>query len=169
MADKVQSIMALVDRYWSLAYDEGKEGRNHDTPDGAAQATLLALKSAIREAIAAPGVADEWKPIESAPRSGVILLAVKSGNDSRVFAAEMSNDHDIGGDVWNITTGWGGWTRLHKGWTPVAWQPRPAAPSPTAEQPERPPYCGSGHCSCIECPYAPPTEHEVKPTSAPAR
>lgn len=37
-----------------------------------------------------------------------------------------------------------------------------AAPSPTAEQ--RPPYCGSGHCSCIECPYAaPPTEHEVKP------
>lgn len=38
------------------------------------------------------------------------------------------------------------------------------APSPTAEQPERPPYCGSGHCSCIECPYAaPPEPSEVKP------
>jgi len=86
-----------------------------------------------REAIAAPGVAQGWKPLETAPRSGVILLAVKSGSDSRVFAAEMSNDHDIGGDVWNITTGWGGWTRLHKGWTPVAWQPRPAAPSTTEQ------------------------------------
>lgn len=49
----VDEHMALVDRYWSLAYDEGKEGRNHDTPDGAAQTTLSAIKASAR-ALAAP-------------------------------------------------------------------------------------------------------------------
>jgi hypothetical protein len=40
-------IPALLDRYWDLAYAEGKEGRDHDTPDGAAQETRTKLNLAF--------------------------------------------------------------------------------------------------------------------------
>jgi hypothetical protein len=35
--DAVAMLRELIDRYWSLAHAEGKEGRDHDTEDGAAQ------------------------------------------------------------------------------------------------------------------------------------
>lgn len=51
--------------------------------------------------------------------------------------------------------GEGGWERANSS-TSYSWQKCPHCHlSPTASAPaaERPPYCGSGHCSCIECPY----------------
>ena len=44
--------MAL-DAYWSAAFAEGAEGRDHDTHDGEAQRALLAVKSAVTATIAA--------------------------------------------------------------------------------------------------------------------
>ena len=45
MADE---LLPLIDRYWELAYAEGKEGRDHDTEAGDAQATRQAIEQAIR-------------------------------------------------------------------------------------------------------------------------
>ncbi len=36
--------------YWDAAYTEGQQGRTHDTPDGAAQTALNALRTAIAAA-----------------------------------------------------------------------------------------------------------------------
>lgn len=47
-AKLVADLMLMVGRYWDLAYAEGKEGRNHDTKDGAAQRTLTAILSAVK-------------------------------------------------------------------------------------------------------------------------
>jgi hypothetical protein len=43
-----EQFEALLDRYWDLAHAEGKEGRDHDTEDGAAQETRYALQSLFR-------------------------------------------------------------------------------------------------------------------------
>ena len=47
-ADAERRVLELVDRYWDLAYQEGKEGRTHDTEEGSAQATRSELEEAIR-------------------------------------------------------------------------------------------------------------------------
>lgn len=46
-AGQAQDLMALIDRYWELAYAEGKEGRDHDTVDGAAADCRRAIKQAV--------------------------------------------------------------------------------------------------------------------------
>lgn len=38
----------LLDTYWQCAFDEGREGRTHDTVDGKAQRTLSALRSLFK-------------------------------------------------------------------------------------------------------------------------
>jgi hypothetical protein len=65
-----------------------------------------------------------WHPIETAPKVGVILLAViDSAGGRRTFCAEASfTDGEL---KWQITTGWVGWTRLHSAWTPTHWMPTP--------------------------------------------
>lgn len=111
--DKVQSIMALVD---DLTW---KALARHPTASIRAQ-----VESAIREAIAAPGVAQ----------------------------GPLTEQEIEGLEVWKQFVGLWPDKRLEIVRTIEAAHGI-AAPSPTAEQPERPPYCGSGHCSCIECPY----------------
>jgi hypothetical protein len=75
-----------------------------------------------------------WQPIEMAPASGLIWLAVEADDgERRTFAAEASHEH--GGLVWMVTTGWGGWNRLHSGWKPILWQRPPQAPNVTHEPP----------------------------------
>lgn len=49
-----QRLLELIDRYWTLAYAEGKEGREHDTEDGAAQQTRSEIERIIRNALGAP-------------------------------------------------------------------------------------------------------------------
>lgn len=63
-----------------------------------------------------------WEPIETAPLMGIILLSVehKASGERRTFVAEASNE--LHGIVWQITTGWTGWTSLKKHWTPVRWK-----------------------------------------------
>lgn len=39
--------MHLIDEYWDLAHAEGKEGRDHDTADGAAGRCRHRLQSAV--------------------------------------------------------------------------------------------------------------------------
>lgn len=34
---EVNYLRGLIDEYWSIAYAEGSEGRDHDTEDGRAQ------------------------------------------------------------------------------------------------------------------------------------
>lgn len=69
-----------------------------------------------------------WLPIEAAPVSGVILLAVEdAAGERRTFVAEASHEH--GAWVWMMTTGWAGWSRLHSAWTPIFWQRLPQAPN----------------------------------------
>lgn len=41
-------LRELIDRYWSLAYAEGKEGRSHDTEDGAAQQCRGEIEEILR-------------------------------------------------------------------------------------------------------------------------
>lgn len=41
-------LLDLVDRYWDLAHIEGREGRTHDTPDGAAQRTRRLIEETLR-------------------------------------------------------------------------------------------------------------------------
>lgn len=79
----------------------------------------------------------EWRPIESAPKGGVVLLAVRgyeNADERRTYAAEMS--HEDGTERWIVTTGWVGWTRLHGGWEPFGWTPLPAPPA-LSDQPTR--------------------------------
>lgn len=54
----VDAMMALVDRYWELAYAEGKEGRDHDTEAGEAQAVLSEIRSSARALAAIPAEPD---------------------------------------------------------------------------------------------------------------
>ncbi len=44
-------INDLLDAYWDAAYQEGKEGRTHDTPDGKAQAIRSAIEAALKSDI----------------------------------------------------------------------------------------------------------------------
>lgn len=57
-----QQLLELIDRYWALAYAEGKEGREHDTEDGAAQQTRSEIERIIRNAFGAPAA---WKMPEA--------------------------------------------------------------------------------------------------------
>jgi hypothetical protein len=43
-----QPLLGLIERYWNLAWQEGKEGRTHDTPDGDAGETLHQIRQALR-------------------------------------------------------------------------------------------------------------------------
>lgn len=52
-AERLDDLRELIGEYWSLAFAEGQEGRDTDTPDGAAQKCLSAIESIIREARAA--------------------------------------------------------------------------------------------------------------------
>lgn len=70
-----------------------------------------------------------WQPMETAPASGIILLAVEDATgERRTFAAEASHD-GTGALVWQITTGWIGWQRLHGAWRAVLWRRLPQAPN----------------------------------------
>jgi uncharacterized membrane protein YccC len=44
-----QELTELLGRYWDLAYAEGRDGRTHDTTDGAAQRTLSDLRTLLRK------------------------------------------------------------------------------------------------------------------------
>ena len=68
----------------------------------------------------------EWQPIETAP-SCIILLAVQHGDERRTMVAQISHS-DNDGWFFMVTHGWDGWTRLHRGWTPMRWSPLPAPP-----------------------------------------
>ena len=46
-----ESLDELLGKYWDLAYAEGKEGREHDTPEGDASKALYEIKFAIAEVI----------------------------------------------------------------------------------------------------------------------
>lgn len=72
-----------------------------------------------------------WHSMQSAPRTGVILLRVGYTQDKekekRVFVAERSTG-SIEDDYWMITTGWDGWGRLKEyHWTPIEWTHLPPA------------------------------------------
>ena len=74
----------------------------------------------------------EVNPMETAPASGVILLTVEDKvGELRTFVAEASWSEGL--LKWQITTGWGGWSKLHSAWTPIYWQhiPKPERRVPT--------------------------------------
>ena len=71
----------------------------------------------------------EWQPIETAPKDGLILLAVEDETgERRTFAAEGSCDSE-GLLVWQITAGWIGWQRLSNSWITIGWQHLPTSQS----------------------------------------
>lgn len=49
---KARELRELIDQYWSLAYAEGQERRDHDTEDGDAQRISMEIDIAIRSLIA---------------------------------------------------------------------------------------------------------------------
>jgi hypothetical protein len=51
--ERLDDLRELIGEYWCLAFTEGQEGRNTDTPDGAAQKCISAIEAIIREARAA--------------------------------------------------------------------------------------------------------------------
>jgi hypothetical protein len=48
VAGEVAELPALIDRYWELAYAEGKEGRDHDTEAGDAQKVRSRIDAILR-------------------------------------------------------------------------------------------------------------------------
>lgn len=54
----ISRLRFLFHRYWELAYAEGKEGRDTDTPGGDAQKTLTEFDSLLRTLIRAAGEED---------------------------------------------------------------------------------------------------------------
>ena len=136
MDDKVQSIMALkpcpfcgneTPEFERMGTPRqscivicGHCGARHESSDeGEFNGTSWNERTAIREAITAPGVAQGWK---------LIGWTCGDGDCGRIHDTRPDDDADYMQAVYVMTN------------------------VPTAEQ-ERPPYCGSGHCSCIECPY----------------
>lgn len=47
-----EMLRERIGEYWSIAYQEGKEGRTQDTEEGAAQATWHAIDGLIRALVA---------------------------------------------------------------------------------------------------------------------
>ena len=46
---KAHELMLLIEKYWSLAFNEGKENRTHDTKNGDASKTYYQIKQLLRE------------------------------------------------------------------------------------------------------------------------
>lgn len=66
----------------------------------------------------------DWKPIESAPSSGIVLLLVEAeSGERRVFVSEAS--YEDGTLYWITTVGWIGWSKLRKSWSAIGWQSLP--------------------------------------------
>lgn len=42
-----ERLLAHLDHYWDIAYQEGREGRNHDTEDGIASLIRHSIESEI--------------------------------------------------------------------------------------------------------------------------
>ena len=72
----------------------------------------------------------EWQPISTAPKDGLLLLAVESGHERRTFVAEWSTAK---GGYWVMTSGWVGWGKMHPAWEPTHWMPLPAPPIGTTD------------------------------------
>ena len=51
---RTRKLRDLIDKYWCLAYAEGKENRTHDTEEGDAQRVSIAIDKAITALSAAP-------------------------------------------------------------------------------------------------------------------
>lgn len=47
--EKTSELMQLIEQYWMLAFNEGKENRTHDTKNGDAQKTYYKIKQILRE------------------------------------------------------------------------------------------------------------------------
>ncbi len=45
---EVKCLRGLIDLYWDIGYQEGKEGREHDTEDGKAMRCRQAIEVALR-------------------------------------------------------------------------------------------------------------------------
>lgn len=45
---ELNCLRGLIDLYWDIAYQEGKEGRTNDTEDGKAQRCRHAIEVALR-------------------------------------------------------------------------------------------------------------------------
>jgi hypothetical protein len=83
-----QEIMELVDEYWSLAFAEGKEGRDHDTPDGAAQRCRAAIEAALPDV---PTVPEGWKLVPVEPTEEMVAAGVAyfQKNYDDLFTSEV--------------------------------------------------------------------------------
>jgi hypothetical protein len=102
-----EEIIGLADKYWALAYAEGKEGRNHDTPDGQGQATLSALRQAITQQAEALAQAlaeveritqdrDEWK--EATVLANQRFKTAEAKLAALQYDGELPEPHDY---IWN--------------------------------------------------------------------
>lgn len=116
-------LSELLDHYFALGVAEGKEGRNHDTADGEAQATRDLIDMKIdRLSRMAERERDGWQPITSAPKEMEPLL--------------LWHEH------W-LNPVMGRWSDARNGWIEYGsrdikaniathWQPLPPSPKPAA-------------------------------------
>lgn len=74
----------------------------------------------------------KWHHMDTAPRSGLVLLTVESkdGSERRTYVAEASYGDDDK-HYWAVTCGRAGFVKLHGGWKPICWAriPPPLTPS----------------------------------------
>lgn len=76
----------LLGRYWDLGFQEGCEGRSHDTEAGDAQQTLSAIRQCVREMIAAERESvKKWQGLADASAT---LLSVVQARHKRELDAE---------------------------------------------------------------------------------
>jgi hypothetical protein len=96
MTDKTDALVALIDRYWDLAYAEGKEGRSRDTENGDAQTCWYEINKLIR-ALAAPAtdhIPDAGKMVGQADALVGLVAACENA-----FAGELTADEPDDEDV----------------------------------------------------------------------
>jgi len=110
-----KALLELIAEYWNLAYAEGKEGRNHDTPDGAAQRTLSAIEAALASLVREREELSWNTDLSAMPKDRKICVIWK----------DLYSDNDAGGPT--FTTGHTFWNENHwankpsSHWGPYAW------------------------------------------------
>lgn len=83
--ERLDDLRELIGEYWCLAFAEGQEGRNTDTPDGAAQKCISAIEAIIREARAAL-TPPEGHVVVTRNEAGQAVAVTRQDDEGRILS-----------------------------------------------------------------------------------
>lgn len=83
--ERLDDLRELIGEYWCLAFAEGQEGRNTDTPDGAAQRCISTIEEIIREARAAL-TPPEGHVVVTRNEAGQAVAVTRQDDEGRILS-----------------------------------------------------------------------------------